>query len=438
MVHINSATVNGEGLGMVTWQASARAEGWDGEGWCRTFHPDGSWSKATPLALGGEPGFSHQVNPGCGSTPVLLGQEGEGWVVGMADRYHHRDGDRGLVGSVFTATPIRGGEVAGEARWLEPVCRDLDGFKVADNGRDTLLGAWLEQGAAGGPRLFVNRFLAGRGWASAAAELPVSGTHVDGSYLAGAVTPNGTTCLAWVTRSRAAPSAPRLALQVASAGPGRDWSDPMDLAEPGALALGQLTMAAGPGETAALAWTSLVPGATSMAIQVSLFRPDTGWSRPEIAARAGASIKDGTSLAFTGPDQVVLGYLASDQADAETHELRTVWFSAGRWSPPQSHGQPSAKAQFGLGSDGKGHAVVVWREERRGRGATVLASVAEASGSWQPAVALPSGIADAGSVEHVAAAMGPDGTACALWDTEQEGRRTGWASLLKPGWRRGF
>ena len=387
------------------------------------------------VAFGGEPGLSHSVNPGCGLTPVMLAGKGEGWVVGMADRYRHQDGEVGLSGSVFAAAPVQGGEPTDQAQPAGPVASNLDGFKAVGNDRDTLLATWLEWGVFSKPRLLTTRFASGKGWDSEPTELPIGAGIDHGKELPAAVTAGGTAILAWSENSLSPSPQRGSRVRLTSAKPGQGWTEPLLMAgRARPMALGQVAVAAGPEETAAVAWTKVDEGTRTVSIEVSLYHPDRGWSQPQSAAQVQGAVRDGTTLAFTGPDQLVLAYLANDHEDSKAFGLRTVWHAGGRWSPARTHGQPSETPAFGLGSDGNGHALLAWREERRNLGATLLASVADAPATWHPPAQLPAGPADAGSVEHVSAAMGRDGTACALWDTDRAGMRSGWASIFKPSW----
>jgi hypothetical protein len=435
-VHINTATVDEQGQGLVTWLASPRAEGWDGEAWCRSFRPDGSWMAPGKVTFAAGPGLSHSVNPGCGLTPVMLAGSGEGLVVGMADRYRHQDQETGLSGSLLAAAPVRGGEPADPAQPVGPLSPNLDGFKAVGNGRDTLLAAWLDWGWSSRPRLFASRYSIGRGWEPSPAELPVGMGVEHGKEVAAAVTTGGTSLLAWSERSRKSPSSsPTTRILLASAKSGQGWSKPLVMAEGSPdLGLGQVAVAAGPAETAALAWTGVDPGSRAVSIQVAIYRPDRGWSEPRTATQVQGSVRDGTAMVFTGPEQLLLACLVTDKVNANAHELRTVWCTGDRWSGPRTHGQASEQPAFGLASDGNGHALLAWREERRNQGAAMLAAIADAPGAWHGPALLSTGPSGEGSVEHVSIAMGANGTACALWDADRDGTRTGWAALFKPTW----
>lgn len=432
---VNAVALDDQGGGLVTLQANSLKNPGDYEGWIRPFRPDGSWEPPSRVTFPDEPGYFHQVHPDFNLIPSMVGGGKESWLIGMASRYFHHATDSGLTGSPLTAMPLRGGEPAGGTHTLAPVSQAQRSFRVAGNGRDTVLGAWVEEEPPGPTRLFTNRLTTGQGWAADPTELPLPGSLVSGEDLAASVTAGGVSFLSWITRSLRSSTVMHSAVHVAMAKPGQPWSEPLELAGPGTLMVGQVALAAGPGETAALAWASIVQDAKEIEIKVSLYRPDLGWSEAQTAARVQAAIKDGTTLVFTGPEQLLLAYVASDQPKSKAYTVRTAWYSAGRWSQPRVHSRPSTEANFGLGSDGSGHAVLVWREERPGLGASALASLADAPESWRPAVSLSTGDAAGGSAEHISVAMSPNGTACAIWNAVEAGRPTGWVSLFRPGWK---
>jgi hypothetical protein len=389
------------------------------------------------VVFGGEAGLSHHGKPGWDLTPILTGGSGEGWLVGVADQYHHQGVLFNWTGTIPSAAPIHNGELAAHARAIGPLCRNLAGFKAAGNRRNALLCAWLDQGLTNERRLFVNRFTASKGWEAAPTEILLPDGWFEGESLSAAVADNGTAFLAWLAESWPAPGSARRSLWVASAKPGQGWSKPEELAHSALQGLGQVAMAPGPGDTVAVAWSTVVQGPHTTSLSASLYRPDTGWSPPKSTPGFPGPAHGRATLVFTGPDQMVLAHLAEEPPDAGTYVVRTAVYGSGIWSPIRTHGRPSKEPQYGLASDGQGHTLLVWRQEgeREDQGVTVFASVASGPDLWELAKALTPGTGAPGAVGHVAAAMGPDGTACALWDTCRDARPSGWASIFKPRWR---
>ena len=434
-VQIHGVHIDDHGRGLAAWSESPFPEGWSGESWSRSFQPDGSWSAPRKQLASEIPTQLHQLNPGYPTFPVMLGAEETGWVISMPDRYSVRGAETGWTGRDCVASPESPSSPAGSSRVLGRTAENLEHLFVASNGKDSILAAWSKWDSAQGPILATNRYTTSVGWEPEATETSLTTEWKRPHGIAGVVTPGGTAFLAWSAEKSSLSGDSDPTLRVMSAGSGQGWSDPYEIAGPGSQVLGQIAMAAGPDETAALAWASIERGAKAIDLMVSIHKSGTGWSQPRSAAQVPASVSGDIALAFTGPDQLILAFLASDQPKSKLHTVRTIWYARGRWSRQQTHSQPSEQPCFGLASNGNGHAALVWREERGKDESTALAAISDEFGAWQPATILAVGAAGIGAVQQVAVAMGPNGTACALWDSRQDGLRTGWASWFKPKWQ---